>query len=114
MWRDAAWLLDMLQAAGKALEYAQGLTYEDFLARSLERDAILRQLTIVGEAVKRVSIELRTTHPEIPWKRVAGFRDIVVHDYFRVDPKEVWRILQEDLPSLITMLVPLVPPEEKS
>ncbi len=111
MWRDAAWLLDMLQASRKALEYAEGLSEEEFLSRSLERDAILRQLTIVGEAVKRLSDEFRFLHPEIPWKKVAGFRDVVVHDYFRVDPQEVWRILQEDLPALVTMLASLVPPE---
>ena len=112
MWRDDAWLLDMLRATRKALGHARGLTEGEFMASALYQDAILRQLTILGEAAKRVSPEFRASHPEIPWKRVTGFRDVVVHDYFRVDLREVWRIVQTDLPPLLAMLETLVPPEE--
>lgn len=98
MWRDDAWLLDMLQSARKALSYARGLSENQFMTDSLRQDAILRQLTILGEASKKISNELRTAHPEVPWKKVAGFRDVVVHDYFGVNLKEVWRIIQDDLP----------------
>ncbi len=59
MWRDVAWVLDMLQASRKAVNYARGLSEEQFEASSLHQDAILRQLTIVGEAAKRVSAEFR-------------------------------------------------------
>jgi Protein of unknown function DUF86 len=62
MWRDLAWVLDMLQASQKALNYAPGLSEEQFGASSLHQDAILRQLTIVGEAAKRVSVEFRVNH----------------------------------------------------
>lgn len=112
MWRDEAWLLDMLLAGRRALDYAKGLTRDRFMESGLYQDAIVRQLTIVGEAAERVSAEFRTTHPEIPWKRIAGFRDIVVHDYFRLNLDEVWRILQTDLPELVAALEPLVPPED--
>jgi uncharacterized protein with HEPN domain len=112
MWRDLAWVLDMLQASRKALNYARGLSEEQFGASSLHQDAILRQLTIVGEAAKRVSVEFRVNHHGIPWRHISGFRDVVVHDYARVDLQEVWRIVQQDLPTLITLLEPLVPPEE--
>jgi uncharacterized protein with HEPN domain len=112
MWRDLAWVLDMLQASRKALEYVRDLNEEQFQASSLYQDAILRQLTIVGEAAKRVSVEFRVTHHEVPWRQVAGFRDVVVHDYSRVDLQEVWRIVQEDLPTLVILLEPLVPPED--
>ncbi len=111
MWRDAVSLLDMLKAARKVVEYATGLDESSFMASSRDQDAILRQLTIVGEAAKRVSEEFRTSHPEVPWRRVAGFRDVVVHDYFKVDIEEVWRIVQGDVPSLIAVIEPLVPPE---
>ena len=114
MWRDDAWLLDMLQSARKALDYASGLSEDQFMADNLRQDAILRQLTILGEASKRISNELRAAHPEIPWRKVAGFRDVVVHDYFGVNLNEVWRIIQEDLPALANLLEPLVPPEEGS
>jgi uncharacterized protein with HEPN domain len=111
MWRDAGSLVDMLKAARKVVEYATGLDESSFLANSRDQDAILRQLTIVGEAAKRVSNEFRTSHPEVPWRRVAGFRDVVVHDYFKVDIEEVWRIVQGDVPALIAVIEPLVPPE---
>lgn len=111
MWRDAVSLLDMLKAARKVVEYATGLDESSFIASSRDQDAILRQLTIVGEAAKRVSEVFRTSHPEVPWRRVAGFRDVVVHDYFKVDIEEVWRIVQGDVPALIAVIEPLVPPE---
>lgn len=94
------------------LEYARGLGETEFMADNLRQDAILRQLTILGEASKRISEALRTARPDIPWKKVAGFRDVVVHDYFGVNLKEVWRIIQDDLPHLVRLLEPLVPPEE--
>ena len=112
MWRDLGWVLDMLQASRKAIEYARGLNEEQFQASGLHQDAILRQLTIVGEAAKRVSAEFRGGHPEVPWREIAGFRDVVVHDYARVDLQEVWRIVQADLPALVTLLEPIVPSEE--
>jgi uncharacterized protein with HEPN domain len=112
MWRDLAWILDMFQASRKALVYGHGLSEEEFQTSSLHQDAILRQLTIVGEAAKRVSVEFRARHPEVPWRQIAGFRDVVVHDYIRVDLQEVWRVVQEDLPALVVLLEPLVPPEE--
>lgn len=111
MWRDSASVLDMLQAAQRVCEYAAGLDETKFLASSRDQDAILRQLTILGEAAKRVSSEFRTEHPEVPWRRIAGFRDVVVHDYSDVDVREVWRIVRDDVPSLIGFLEPLVPPK---
>jgi len=114
MWRDAAWVLDMLNACRRVMEYARGLTEEAFLASPRDQDAILRQLTVAGEAAKNVSADFRASHPEVPWRKVAGFRDVAVHGYFRVDVKEVWRIVQADVPPLITALEPLVPPESES
>ena len=112
MWRDLAWLLDILQAAEKVLEYSQGLSEEAFLTSSLYQDAIVRQLMVVGEAAKRISREFRHDHPEIPWKKIAGCRDILVHDYFHVDLSKVWEIVQQDLPTLVRILSAIVPPEE--
>lgn len=113
MWRDTSWVLDMVQAARRALEHARGLTEAQFMASTLHQDAILRQLTILGEAAKRVSVEFRAEHHGVPWTKIAGFRDVVVHDYFRVDLPEVWRIVREELPRLLNLLEPLVPPEQE-
>ena len=114
MWRDDAWLLDMLQACRKALHHAEGLTEHRFHVSPLHQDAIIRQLTILGEAAKQVSPECRDAHPGIPWKKIAGFRDVVVHAYFRVDLGQVWRIVQHDLPGLTATLEQLIPPEDTS
>ncbi len=114
MWRDDAWLLDMLHASQRALHHSEGLSEHRFHVSGLHQDAIIRQLTILGEAAKQVSPDFRNAHPEIPWKKIAGFRDVVVHAYFRVDLDQVWRIVQEDLPRVAALLEPLVPPEEAS
>ena len=112
MWRDDAWLLDMLQACERAVRYTTGVSGAAFLADEMRQDAILRQLTILGEAAKQVSPECRMAHPEILWQKIAGFRDVVVHQYFRVNLPEVWRIATEDLLTLKRSLEPLVPPQE--
>ena len=111
MWRDDAWILDMLNACRRVQRYAQGMNGAAFLGDELRQDAILRQLTILGEAAKRVSSEYRTAHPEIPWQQIAGFRDIVVHQYERVNLPRVWQIVSEDLVRLAAQLATLVPPE---
>lgn len=111
MWRDEAWLLDMLQACRKALQHAEGLEGHRLHVSPLHQDAIIRQLTLLGEAAKQVSPEFRDAHPEIPWKRIAGLPDVVFHAYFRVDLDRVWQIVRHDLPGLVTTLEQLVPPE---
>jgi len=111
MWKDDAWILDMLNACRRIERYAQGVSGASFLGDELRQDAIVRQLTILGEAAKRVSPEYRTAHAEIPWQRIAGFRDVVVHQYERVDLPRVWQIVTEDLVRLTAQLALLVPPE---
>jgi uncharacterized protein with HEPN domain len=73
MWRDDAWLLDMLQSAQKALQYSRGFAETQFVDDSLRQDAILRQLTILGESCKRISAEVKAAHPDIPWKKSPDF-----------------------------------------
>ncbi len=59
---------------------------------------MIRQLEIIGEATKRLSADLRSQYPEIPWRRIAGLRDVLIHDYMGVDIAAVWQITQKDLP----------------
>jgi uncharacterized protein with HEPN domain len=94
------------------MRYTEGISESQFLASDLLQDAVIRRLTIIGEAVKRLSQDVRNEHPEVPWQHVAGFRDIAVHDYARVDSVRVWRIVRDDLPDLIRLVEPLVPPTE--
>jgi hypothetical protein len=73
MWRDVAWVLDMLQASRRGLNYVRGLSEEQFGSSILHQDAILRQLTIVGEAAKRVSVDFRVDHHAFHGGRSRGF-----------------------------------------
>jgi len=69
----------------------------------------VHQLLIIGEAVKRLSPEVRGAHPEVPWKLIAGTRDKLIHFYEGVDLDEVWKMVTADLPQLIRRIEPLVP-----
>jgi uncharacterized protein with HEPN domain len=60
----------------------------------------VRNLEVIGEAVKNVSADLRTRHPDVPWRRIAGMRDKMIHEYFGVDPRLVWAVVENDLPEL--------------
>lgn len=112
MWRDAAHLLDMLIAAKETIEFSRGLTWEEFRGSSLHQHAIAKALENIGEAARKVSEEMKTEHPEIPWVQIVSLRHRIAHDYFRLDLVRMWQIIQEDVPSLIAMIEPLVPPEE--
>lgn len=83
------------------------MSYE--LSHNIEKqDAILRRITIIGEATKRLSKEFRTQHPSIPWKAIAGMRDVITHDYDEVDLDEIWTVINEDLPKLFNYIKTLV------
>jgi len=73
---------------------------EMFFADTKTQDAVVRNLEIIGEAVKNISDDLRNTHPEIPWKRIAGMRDKVIHEYFGVNLRLVYDVVRRDLPEL--------------
>lgn len=94
------------------MEYARSFSEEQFQSPGLHQDAILRQLTIVGEAAKRVPVEFCASYHEVLRRQVVGYHDVVVHDYARVDLQEVRRIVREDLPTVVTLRELLVPPEE--
>jgi uncharacterized protein with HEPN domain len=74
------------------------------LAESHWQDAVVRQLEVIGEATKRLSVPLREAHPEIPWRRIAGLRDVLIHDYMGVDIDAVWQATQRDVPDLKRLL----------
>lgn len=99
MKNDQLYLRHMLDAMGRIEAYtATGRGV--FMADSHWQDAVIRQLEILGEAAKRISPSLRTGFPEIPWRRITGLRDVLIHDYLGVDIATVWRIAREELPTL--------------
>ncbi len=80
--------------------YAAGQTLDTLLKSLRDQDAVIRRLEIIGEAVKNLPDDFRNRYPEIPWNKMAGMRDILIHEYFVVDIPAVWDTIQDDLPML--------------
>jgi len=111
MLRDEATLLDLARAARAVLGFVQGFTREAFLGDPKTQSAVLYQLIVIGEAVKRLSPEFRGQHPGIPWSLVAGMRDHLAHGYDVVDWQEVWKTVATDVPELLSQIEPWLPKE---
>ena len=94
------YITDILSAIKKIEEYTKRIDYEKFTKNSLIEDAVLRNLEIIGEAVKKIPSDVRKKHADIEWKKIAGLRDILIHDYSGVDLRIVWNIIETKLPEL--------------
>jgi uncharacterized protein with HEPN domain len=94
------YLDDILSSIDKIRQYTAGTTFEDFRNDEKCMDAVIRNLEVIGEAVKNLPQEVRDKHPEPEWKKMAGIRDILAHEYFGVDAEIIWDILQNKLPVL--------------
>lgn len=100
MRRDEVVLQDIVNAARLVNEFIQGFEKESFTHDLKTRSAVLYQITVIGEAVKRLSKEFRDKHIEIPWALIAGMRDNLIHAYDLVDWDEVWKTSTVDVPDL--------------
>lgn len=94
------YLEDILEASGKIYSYTAGLSYEGFRESSMVVDAVIRNLEVIGEAIKQLPEPLREQYPDIPWKRIAGLRDILIHAYFGIDFEVIWDVITTKLPTL--------------
>ncbi len=97
---DNVYLQHIHDAAAKIGQYIQGIDEDKFLQNSLVQDGVIRQLEIIGEAIKNLSSELRNRHPHISWRDFAGMRDKLIHQYFGVDLQIVWTTATDDIPEI--------------
>jgi hypothetical protein len=98
--RDQESLIDIANAIQRILRYTQGIDRTQLETNDEKLSAILYQITIIGEATKRLSSTLRQQHPEIPWREMAGMRDIIVHEYDQLDLDVIWDVVKNKLLTL--------------
>ena len=95
---------DIRHSCEKVIVYTSGMTKDIFLAEEKTYDAVLRHLTIIGEAVKQIPLEVRELHPTVEWTQIGRFRDVVVHHYFGLKEEVIWEIVEIKVPSLLAAL----------
>lgn len=110
--RDAASIWDIVHAGHAVREFSEGFSKEQFLQDRKTHYAVIAHIEIIGEATKRLSSKFRALHPSIPWKMIAGMRDVLIHMYDDVDLGEVWKAATESIPELVAYLEPLLPPDD--
>ena len=101
---ESHYLEDILNPATLAVDFLSTSTRESFEKDMLRQGATLFQLAVIGEATKHISKEFRDKHPEIPWKKMAAMRDVLVHAYHELDLDIVWNVVSNSLPELISHL----------
>ncbi|MEA5617483.1 DUF86 domain-containing protein [Cronbergia sp. UHCC 0137] len=95
---------DILISCDKILRYTQGLDFESFITDELKFDAVVRNLQVIGEAVKKIPIEITNKYPMIQWRKIAGLRDILVHAYFSLENEIIWDVIQTKIVSLKSVI----------
>jgi len=95
-----AYLSDIIGSNNKIERYTENMYFQDFLQNELVQDGVVRNLEIIGEAVKKLPGDVKKHNAGVEWKKIAGLRDILIHDYFGVDVVIVWDIIKNKIPNL--------------
>ncbi len=107
--RDPAYLWDMLDAAEAIMVFVSNRTFHDYQRDRMLRNAVERNMEIIGEAANRISDSFQKSHSEIPWKSIIGQRNILIHEYGEIKNERIWAVVTKRIPELIQFLEPLLP-----
>ncbi|MBA7620365.1 hypothetical protein ES703_27714 [subsurface metagenome] len=97
---DMAFIEHVLDSINAIEKFSKNITKKELISNRLKQSAIIREIEIIGEAVKNISNRTKERHKEVAWKEIIGTRDKIIHHYFGVDMNIIWKILREDLPEL--------------
>ncbi|MBK9215584.1 MAG: DUF86 domain-containing protein [Chloracidobacterium sp.] len=97
---DSLYLYDIIECCERVADYVNGVVESDYDVNPMMQDALVRNIEVIGEAVKNLSQELKEAHPNIAWVQIARMRDKIAHHYFRINLDLVWKTAIEDLPRL--------------
>ena len=108
---DKEFVLDMFLACQKILRYTEGMAYEEFINDERTKDAVMRNIEILGEAVKNLSKEFMEKYPNVKWSKIARARDKLIHFYFGIDEGALWDMVRESVPALFETLKSIITTE---
>ena len=108
MREEKTYLEDILESIDRIERYIKDLKPMDFLESEVTQDGVMKRIEIIGEAVKHLSNKTKDKYPEIPWKNIAGMRDVLIHEYAGVQVERVWRTAKNDLPPLKQVIIKLI------
>ena len=114
MLRDhSLFLEDIASSCRKIISFVEGYTFDEFLRDEKTFDAVVRNLEVVGEAVKHLSADFREQHPSTDWRAIAGMRDIPAHVYFALDLEVLWNVIQVEVPQLLASVQEILDSSQK-
>jgi len=108
MENELVYIKHILEAISKVEDYLKNVSEEEFYQNEMRLDAVVRELEIIGEATNNISADFQKQHKEIPWQKMIGMRNRLVHEYFGVNKKIVWETCQTDLKELRSLMTPFI------
>ncbi|PIP48888.1 MAG: DUF86 domain-containing protein [Chloroflexi bacterium CG07_land_8_20_14_0_80_45_17] len=105
---------DIVTCIEKIERYTGNVSFEEFGRNDMAVDAVIRNLEIIGEAIKKIPEEIKKKHANVEWKEAAGFRNVLIHDYFGIDVEAVWDTIRNNIPSFKRQIVKVLESEKAS